>query len=60
MKNNQYNVNVTDDLDIMNNHSYYNHIIQGRKSHNFRNENKNTKQKSIDNTDDTISVITDI
>ena len=43
MKNNQYNEKVINDLDIMNNQSYYNYIIQGSNSHNFRIEKKKNK-----------------
>ena len=59
MKNNQYPINVTDDIDIINNHCHDNYRSQLSNSQNIRNEIQNTQQKSTEKIDDTISVITD-
>ena len=59
IRNNQYPENVKYATYIMNNRRHDNHRSQGSNSHNFWNENQNTEQKSTDNIDDTILVITD-
>ena len=50
---------LTVDSNIMKNHYHESYIIQGSKSHNSWNKNQDTEQKSKENTDDTILVITD-
>ena len=51
MKNNQYPINVTDDIDIINNHCHDNYRSQLSNSQNNRNEIQNTQQKSTEKID---------